>query len=148
MTVLRIVKAVALAIILAVLLSIIGAILAENGRESILMTVFFIVGVIGFSIVLMKVQKVGFWFCLSFAIEWALLPISAAINTTQTKETGCAGVILTMGSFVFLAATVPAGAIGFILFLLLALLVFRKKKQSPSEQTPAPAAQQKIDTKT
>jgi len=40
-----------------------------------------------------------------------------------------------MAAVVFLAITIPLGVIGFVLFLLLALLVFRKKK--PAAVKPA-----------
>jgi hypothetical protein len=129
MTVAKLLKAIVLALVLAVLLAIIGTIVAGVGQENVLSAIFFLVGLIGFSILFLKVQKVGFWFCLSYAIEWALLPVAAAINTTQpVKETGCAGVVAAIGTVLLLAITIPIGAIGFVLFLLLALLVFRKKK--------------------
>jgi hypothetical protein len=135
MTVAKVLKAIVLALILAVLLAVIGAILAGEGQENALFAIFFWVGLIGFSVLFLKVQRVGFWFCLSYAVEWALLPIAAAINTTQpVKETGCAGIVAAIGTVLLLAITVPVGAIGFVLFLLLALLVFRKKKRP----TPKP----------
>jgi len=131
----KVLKAIVLALILAVLLAIIGAIVAGVGQENALFAVFFWVGLIGFSVLFLRVQKVGFWFCLSYAIEWALLPMAAAINTMQpVKETGCAGVVAAIGTVLLLAITIPIGAIGFVLFLLLALLVFRKKK--PPTATP------------
>jgi hypothetical protein len=128
-------KAIVLALLLALMLAVIGAILATDGQENVLFAVLFWVGLIGFTILFLKVQRVGFWFCLSYAIGWALLPISALINTRQVEATGCAGVIGAMAAVVFLAITIPLGAIGFILFLLLALLVFRKKK--PAAAKPA-----------
>lgn len=136
MTVAKVLKAIALALILAVLAAIIGAIVAGEGQENALFAIFFWVGLIGFSVLFLKVQRVGFWFCLSYAIEWALLPMAAAINTTQpVKETGCAGVVAAIGTVVLLAITIPIGAIGFVLFLLLALLVFRKKKPPTAKPT-------------
>jgi hypothetical protein len=136
MTMAKVLKAIVLALILVVLLAIIGAIVAGEGQENALFAVFFCVGLIGFSVLLLKVQRVGFWFCLSYAIEWALLPMAAAINTTQpVKETGCAGVVAAIGTVVLLAITIPMGAIGFVLFLLLALLVFRKKKPHTAKPT-------------
>ncbi len=137
MTAARLLKAIALALILAILLAIIGTIIAGEGQENALFAVFFCVGLIGFSIVFLKVQRVGFWFCLSYAIEWALLPMAAAINTTQVKGTGCAAFAGAIAATVFLAITIPVGAIGFVLFLLLALLVFRKKKS----HSPKPTAE-------
>jgi hypothetical protein len=125
----KVVKALVLALLLALLLGVIGAILAPEGQERVLLAVFFWIGLIGFFILFLKVERVGFWFCLSYAVHWALLPISAAINTTQpVKETGCAAVGVAIGAALILFITIPIGAIGFVLFLLLALLVFRKKK--------------------
>jgi hypothetical protein len=135
MTMMKVLKAIVLALLLALMLAAIGAILATEGQENALFAILFWVGLIGFSILFLKVQRVGFWFCLSYAIGWALLPISALINTRQVEAAGCAGVIGAMAAVVFLAITIPLGAIGFILFLLLALLVFRKKK--PSAVKPA-----------
>jgi hypothetical protein len=135
MTMMKVLKAIVLAMLLALLLAVIGAILATEGQENVLFPILFWVGLIGFSILFLKVRRVGFWFCLSYAIGWALLPISALINTRQVEAAGCAGVIGAMAAVVFLAITIPLGAIGFILFLLLALLVFRKKK--PAAVKPA-----------
>jgi len=135
MTMVKLLKAIALALILALTLAVIGAILATEGQENVLFAILFWVGLIGFSILFLKVQRVGFWFCLSYAIGWALLPISALINTRQVEAAGCAGVIGAMAAVVFLAITIPLGVIGFVLFLLLALLVFRKKK--PAAVKPA-----------
>jgi len=136
MTVAKLLKAIVLALVLAVLLAIIGAIVAGVGQENVLSAIFFLVGLIGFTVLFLKVQKVGFWFCLSYAVEWALLPVAAAINTTQpVKETGCAGVVAAIGTVLLLAITIPIGAIGFVLFLLLALLVFRKKKPHTAKPT-------------
>lgn len=124
-----------LALLLALLLAVLGAILATEGQENVLFPILFWVGLIGFTILFLRVQRVGFWFCLCYAIGWALLPISALINTRQVEAAGCASVIGAMAAVVFLAITIPVGAIGFILFLLLALLVFRKKK--PAAMKPA-----------
>jgi hypothetical protein len=136
MTVAKLLKAIGLALVLAVLLAIIGAILAGVGQENTLFAIFFWVGLIGFAVLFLKVQRVGFWFCLSCAIEWASLPVAAAINTTQpVKEAGCAGIIAAIGTVLLLAITIPIGAIGFVLFLLLALLVFRKKKPRAAKPT-------------
>ena len=138
----KVLKAIVLALILAVLLAVIGAILAGEGQENALFAIFFWVGLIGFSVLFLKVQRVGFWFCLSYAVEWALLPIAAAINTTQpVKETGCAGIVAAIGTVLLLAITVPVGAIGFVLFLLLALLVFRKKKPHTPKPTTKESSQ-------
>jgi hypothetical protein len=136
MSLTKVLKAIVLALILAILLAFIGAIVAGEGQENALFAVFFWVGLIGFSVLFLNVRRVGFWFCLSYAFEWALLPIAAAINTTQpVKDTGCAGIVAAIGTVLLLAITVPVGAIGFVLFLLLALLVFRKKKP-PAAKPP------------
>jgi len=131
----KVLKAIVLALMLALMLAVIGAILATGGQENTLFAILFWVGLIGFTILFLKVQRVGFWFCLSYAIGWALLPISALINTRQVEAAGCAGVIGAMAAVVFLAITIPLGAIGFIVFLLMALLVFRRKK--PAAIKPA-----------
>jgi hypothetical protein len=135
MTMAKFLKAIVLALLLALLLGVLGAILATEGQENVLFPILFWVGLIGFTMLFLKVQRVGFWFCLCYAIGWALLPISAVINTRQVEAAGCAGVIGAMAAVVFLAITIPLGAIGFVLFLLLALLVFRKKK--PAAVKPA-----------
>ena len=127
LTVAKAAKAVLLAIILALLLGILGNLVAEEDHEGQLSAIFFVVGLVGFSILLIKVQRVGFWFCLSYAIEWALLPVTVAINASQDKGVGCAGVATAIASAVLLAITIPVGAIGFLIFLLLALFVFRKR---------------------
>lgn len=128
-------KAVALALLLALLLAVIGAILATDGQENVLFPILFWIGLIGFTILFLKAQRVGFWFCLCYAIGWALLPISALINTRQVEAAGCAGFVGAMAAVLFLAITIPLGAIGFALFLLLALLVFRKKKPASTKPT-------------
>ena len=131
----KVLKAIGLALLLALMLAVIGAILATEGQENVLFPILFWVGLIGFAVLFLKVQRVGFWFCLSYAIGWALLPISALINTRQVEAAGCAGVISAMAAVVFLAITIPLGAIGFVVFLLLALLVFRKNKPRAAEPT-------------
>ena len=131
----KVLKAIVLALMLALMLAVIGAILATGGQENTLFAILFWVGLIGFLVLFLKVQRVGFWFCLSYAIGWALLPISALINTRQVEAAGCAGVIGAMAAVVFLAITIPLGAIGFIVFLLMALLVFRRKKPAAIKPT-------------
>ncbi len=134
MIVLRILRALGLAFLMAILAAIIGSILAPVDQESVFSSLFFILSLVGFFILLIKVQRVGFWFCLCFAIEWALLPVAAAINVTQPQpdqSSGCAILVGAIVAIVFLYITIPVGVIGFILFLLLALLVFRKKKKAP-----------------
>jgi MFS family permease len=135
MIILRILRALGLAFLMAILASIIGAFLAPVDQESVFSSLFFILSLVGFFILLIKVERVGFWFCLCFAIEWALLPAAAAINLTQPQtdqSAGCAVLAGAIVAIVFLYITIPVGVIGFIMFLLLALLVFRKKK----EKTP------------
>lgn len=104
--------------------------MAEEGSEGALLAVFFFVGLIAFTILLFRVHRTGFWFSLIFAIEWALLPVAALINATQVRETGCAGAFAAVGATLFLAITVPIGAVGFIVFLLLALFKFRKPRRA------------------
>lgn len=72
------------------------------------------------------------------AIEWALLPVAAAINVTRpatSGQSGCAVLAGAVVAIVFLCITIPVGAIGFILFLLLALLVFKKKPRTARPTT-------------
>ena len=129
--ILRILRALGLAFVMAILAAIIGSFVAPVEQVNVFSSLFFVVGLIGFFILLVKAQKVGFWFCLCFAIEWALLPMAAAINVAQPQtsdQSGCAVLAGAIVAIVFLYITIPMGAIGFLLFLLLALLVFRKKK--------------------
>jgi len=69
MTTAKLLKAVVLALLLALLLAIIGTVVAGQGQENALFAIIFCVGLIGFSCLFLKVQRVGFWFCLSYAIE-------------------------------------------------------------------------------
>lgn len=136
--VVRILRAIGLAFVMAILAAIIGSILAPEDQEDLFSSLFFLIGLIGFFILLLKAASVGFWFCLCFAIEWALLPVAAAINVTQPQtsdQSGCAVLAGAILATVFLYITIPVGAIGFILFFLLAMLVFRKKK--PAAAKPA-----------
>ena len=136
--VVRILRAIGLAFVMAILAAIIGSILAPEDQEDVFSSLFFLIGLIGFFILLLKAESVGFWFCLCFAIEWALLPVAAAINVTQPQtsdQSGCAVLAGAILATVFLYITIPVGAIGFILFFLLAMLVFRKKK--PAVAKPA-----------
>ena len=131
MAVLRILRAIGLAAVMAILAAVIGSVLAPEDQEGVFSNLFFLISLVGFSILLVRVQRVGFWFCLCFAIEWALLPAAAAINVTQPQtsdQSGCAVLAGAIVAIVFLYITIPVGAIGFMVFLLLALLVFRKRK--------------------
>jgi len=131
----RFFKALALALAMAALLGILGATIAEQGSEGTLLAIFFFVGLVAFTIILFKVERPGFWFSLLFAIEWALLPVAAAINTVQVRETGCSGFAAAIGATLFLALTIPIGALGFIIFLVLALVKFRRREK-PKEAIP------------
>jgi hypothetical protein len=124
------VKRLLLAAILAFLLGIVGATIAPQGDGGNVFAFLFLVGTVVFAVVLLKASRVGFWFCLLYAFEWAFLPIAAAINAGQTKETGCAGFGAAIAAGLLLALTIPVGAVGFFLFLALALLRFRKKNQA------------------
>ena len=144
MMALRILRAFGLAFVMAVLLAIVGSIIAPEDQEGLFSSLFFIIGLVVFSILLFKVDRVGFWFCLCFAIEWALLPVAAAINVTQPQtsdQSGCAILAGAIVATVFLYITIPIGAIGFILFLLLALLVFRKRKPRPTQPRAVPPSE-------
>jgi MFS family permease len=137
MTALRILRALGLAFVMAVLLAVIGSIIAPEDQEGSFSSLFFIIGLVGFFILLLKADRAGFWFCLCFAIEWALLPVAAAINVAQPQtsdQSGCAVLAGAIVAIVFLYITIPVGVVGFILFLLLALLVFKKKKPAAVKQ--------------
>jgi hypothetical protein len=145
MIILRVVRALGLAFVMAVLAGIIGLILAPVDRETLFSNLFFFISLVVFFIAWMKAERVGFWFSLCFAIEWALLPVAAAINVGQPQadqSEGCAILVGAIIATVFLYITIPIGAVGFILFLLLALLVFRKRKapavKSPADETKQP----------
>ena len=81
--ILRILRALGLAFVMAILAAIIGSFVAPVEQVNVFSSLFFIVGLIGFFILLVKAQEVGFWFC--FAIEWALLPVAAAINVADVS---------------------------------------------------------------
>jgi MFS family permease len=144
MVALRILRAIGLAAVMAILAAVIGSVLAPEDQEGVFSNLFFFISLVGFSILLVKVQRIGFWFCLCFAIEWAMLPAAAAINVTQPQtsdQSGCAVLAGAIVATVFLYITIPVGAIGFIVFLLLALLVFRKKKPPTAKPTTAEPGQ-------
>ena len=128
-------KAFALALAMAVLLGVLGAIVAEQDSEGVLLTICFFVGLVFFTALLFRVDRPGFWFSLLFALEWALLPVAAAINTGQVRETGCSGFAAAIGATLFLALTIPIGALGFVIFLVLALVKFRRPAK-PQLQAP------------
>ncbi len=116
------------AALLAFLLAVVGGLMARQESGGDLLAFLFIAGLVVYSIVLIKlVNRVGFWFCIVFAIEWALLPMAAAVNASQVKGTGCAGFGAAIAGAVLLGVTIPVGAIGFLVFLALAFFVFRKR---------------------
>jgi uncharacterized membrane protein len=123
------------AVFLAFLLGIVGTLIAEQGKGGDLFGFFFLVALVVYSILLLTVVKrVGFWFSLFFAIEWALLPVAAAINSGQERGVGCAGVAGAIGAGILLALTIPIGAAGFLVFLALAFFKFRKQNQEGGNQ--------------
>ncbi|MFC1979120.1 hypothetical protein ACFLVP_03940 [Chloroflexota bacterium] len=87
---------------------------------------FSILGFVGFSIVLHIIGRVGFWFCLAFAIEWALLPIVTGIVANQWRGSGFSGIGGGIGQGLLLALSIPVGIIGFITFIILAFVKYRK----------------------
>lgn len=120
--------------LLAALLGIVVGIMVggESGGQACVYV--FIVGLILYSVLLIRlVNRVGFWFCLVFAIEWALLPIASAVMAGNLRAVGCAGFIATMGVATLLAITIPIGALGFLIFLALALFMFRKRGRETGE---------------
>ena len=119
----RQVGAVVLALVLALLLGLTGYFMtyAPDGTDYFL--AFFLPGLAVFSVVLLMVDRLGFWFCLLFALEWALMAMSTIINASVEKDPD---VIL---EDIFEAAvTIPIGTIGFLFFMGLAVLVFNKRR--------------------
>ena len=112
------IRNVILALLLTLFFSIVMTIL--TGLEH-LTAVFLLVGFVPALVLLFKVEKPGFWFCLIFAIEWALLPISALIAATQASGFGDS-----LGAAIFLSITVPPGLVGFLVFGALAIWRYRK----------------------
>lgn len=112
-----------LSIPIALLFSIVMAILTDQSSIAI---IYFLAGFALSLVILFKVERAGFWYCITFAIEWALLPISVLARATHIEESGCAGVGAALAVTVFLAITIPIGAVGFVVFLVLALWRFKK----------------------
>lgn len=121
------IKRVVLAAILALMLGILGAIIAEQGKGGDLFAFLFLVGLVAYSTLLLKVRRGGFWFCLFCAIEWALLPVATAIDVSQVRRVGFAGIGAAIAAWILLALTLSIGVIGCLIFLALAFFKFRKQ---------------------
>jgi hypothetical protein len=120
------VKKVIGAFFLALMLGILGITIAESSRDTAIFSILFIVGLILFSILLIKAKRAGFWFCLVYAFEWLLLPILAYIYVTQQPGDGVGGVVPVVGLIMILYLLILIGGGGFIIFIVLASLKFRK----------------------
>ncbi|MFC1998385.1 hypothetical protein ACFLVR_01925 [Chloroflexota bacterium] len=120
------IKKVIRAFLLALMLGILGITSVESSADTAMFSILFVVGLISFSILLFKVKRTGFWFCLVYAIEWLLLPILAYAYATQWSGSGVGGVGagIALGLIVYLLMLV--GGVGFIIFVALAFLRFRK----------------------
>ena len=118
------------AALLALLLGFVFAIMVGGDSGGQVFAFLFIAGLIVYSVLLIRLaNRVGFWFCLTFAIEWALLPIAVAVHATQLKGEGCAGFGAAIGAGILLGVTIPIGALGFFIFLALALFRFRRGRR-------------------
>ena len=121
------VKRLLLAAILGLFLGIVFARISGASKIGDMFAFFSIIGFVGFSIVLHVVYRVGFWFCLAFAIEWALLPVVTGIVAGQYRGSGFPGIGGAIGQGILLSISIPIGIIGFILFLVLAFVKFGKQ---------------------
>jgi len=113
---------VALAVVLALLLGLAGYFITytPDGGGSFL--AFFLPGLVVFSLVLIVVQRVGFWFCFFFAVEWALMALSTIINADVEKDPDAV-----LADLFEATLTMPLGTIGFLFFMAVAVLVFGKR---------------------
>jgi len=117
------VKKVVGAFLLALMLGILGIASVDSSADTAMFSVLFVVGLISFSILLLMVKRAGFWFCLVYAVEWLLLPILAYAYATQWSGSGVGAGI---GLGLILSLLIMVGVVGFIIFIALALLKFRK----------------------
>ncbi len=121
------IKRLILGAILGVFLGIVFARIDGPVRVGNMIGFFSIVGFVGYSILLHVINRVGFWFCLVFAIEWALLPIVTGIVANQWSGSGLSGIGGGIGQGLLLALSIPVGIIGFITFIVLAFVKYRKR---------------------
>ena len=117
-----------LAAILGVFLGIVFARIDGPARVGNMFAFFSIIGFVGYSVLLHIISRVGFWFCLAFAIEWALLPLVTAVVANQWRGSGFSGIGGGIGQGLLLALSIPVGLIGFITFIVLAFFMYRKPK--------------------
>jgi hypothetical protein len=120
------VKKIAGAFLLSLLLGILGITIAKSSLDTVIFLVFFLVGLVAFSIILLKVNRAGFWFCLVYAIEWLLLPVLAYVYATQQLGSGIGGIGAGIGIGLILILLILVGVVGFIVFVALALWRYRK----------------------
>ena len=120
------IKKVVGAFLLALMLGILGITSVDSSADTAMFSILFVVGLISFSILLLKAKRAGFWFCLVYAVEWLLLPILAYAYATQWRGSGVGGVGAGIGLGLILYLLIMVGAAGFIIFIALAFLRFRK----------------------
>jgi hypothetical protein len=120
------IKKVVGAFFLALLLGILGITVVDSSADTAISSILFVVGLISFSILLLRVKRAGFWFCLVYAIEWLLLPILAYAYATQWRGDGASGVGAGIALGLILYLLILVGGAGFIIFIALAFLRFRK----------------------
>lgn len=120
------VKSVIFSIILAFLLGVIGLVVGGDEKGTLLFVILFPIGFIVFLILLLRVNRVAFWFSIIISFEWLLLPLAVWLGTTEQRGSGCAGFGAAIGLGIVLSILLPIGIAGFLVFLGLAFLVFRK----------------------
>jgi hypothetical protein len=120
------VKKVVGAFLLALMLGILGITSVDTSADPAMFSILFVVGLISFSILLLKVKRAGFWFCLVYAIQWLLLPILAYVYATQLSGSGTGGLGAGIALGLILYLLIMIGVVGFIIFIALAFLRFRK----------------------
>jgi len=116
-------KRLLLALILGLFLGIVFLRIDGASRSGAMFAFFFAVGFVAHSVMLHLVDRVAFWFCIAMAVEWALLPVGAAIAANRFSGSGFAAIGGAIGQGLVLAITIPIGITGCIIFLALA---FRK----------------------
>ena len=120
------------AALLAFLLGVLFALIAGKGQAGAFFFIFSLAGLVAYSVFLLRTRdrhKALFYFSLAFGIEWLLLPIAAWVNAKQATTFGGA-----IGGGLLLAISLPIGLGAGLLFILLALLIFRPKLKGASGQ--------------
>jgi len=116
------------AFLLSLMLGILGNTIAESSMDTAIFSILFLVGLILFSILLIKAKRAAFLFFLIYAFEWLFLPILAYIYAIQHSGDGSGGIGAAIGLGLILYLLILIGMGGFIVFFVLALLSFRKSR--------------------